>query len=78
MQTYTLTFGCETCGQDMKNTIGDLSVGPDDPIVIDIDLAVSQSTFSCDHCGGQTYFGDLDDMVEHEPGTEPEDGDDDE
>lgn len=71
MQTYILTLPCETCGNEMRNRIGDISASPGDPVVIAIDMAVSQTDFSCDECGGQTYLGDLEEICHHEPGTEP-------
>lgn len=73
MQTYILTIDCETCGEPMRNRIGDMSAAPGDEIVIDVAMAVSQSTFNCDACGGITYLGDIEDICEHEAGDLPED-----
>lgn len=81
IQGYFLKIECETCeepvyrgtycldGMETKNGLP----------VLDVDFAVSQITFECDNCGGRTYTGDWDQMADHEPGTEPdEDNEDDE
>lgn len=61
MRTYTLTIDCD-CGGDMESRIGDLSADPGDEIRINIDMAVSQATFTCNSCGDECHTGDLDDI----------------
>lgn len=68
MQTYVLTLDCETCGATMRSRIGDMSASPGVEPVIDLAMAVSQSSYHCDACGGTTYLGDIEDICEHEAG----------
>jgi hypothetical protein len=72
MQTYILALECETCGDQMRNRIGDITAGPGDEPVIDIAMAVSQTTFECRGCGGVTYLGDLEDICDHEARSDDE------
>lgn len=61
MQTYTLFVECD-CGGEMEAVVGDLSAAADGPIRINIDHAVSQTSFTCNDCGDTVYTGDFEDI----------------
>lgn len=70
MNTYVLMIRCETCGDECRNRVGDLTSEPGNELVIDLGMAVSQSEFICPNCGGITYLSDLEEITHHEPGEE--------
>ena len=61
MQTFTLTIDCD-CGGEMETVVGNMSASADDPIRINVDLAISQTTFTCPDCGDQCHTSDLADI----------------
>ncbi len=58
MTTITFTVTCH-CGEDAKQRVTFTNIGATDPIVIDVDLSLGQSSFYCDHCGCTYYTGDF-------------------
>lgn len=61
MRTYTLTVDCD-CGGEMECRIGDMTAVPGDEIRINVDMAVSQTTFTCSGCGDECHTGDFGDI----------------
>lgn len=75
MQLITYILDCGTCGNPMKVTSANLSADQSDPVEIEIDFAISQLSFDCQLCGGQTYLGDIGDIAYHEEGILHDDDD---
>lgn len=79
IEGYYLKIECETCEGDIfrgTRCIGGMETRHGLPVLA-VDFAISQITFACDNCGGQTYTGDWDQLADHEPGEVPDSDDDD-
>lgn len=61
MRTYTLTTDCD-CGGEMECRIGDPNADSGDEIRINVDMAISQTTFACPECGSECHTGDFEDI----------------
>lgn len=71
-----LSMECETCGEELfYGLVATTETRAGHP-VYPFDVT-SQIRIDCDNCGGITYTGDFDEMVEHEEGEVPVDDEDD-
>jgi len=69
---YALGCPCPSCdGVAMSTTTLDLTIETDaDVMVVDVDMAVSQTDFTCTVCGCMWVMGDIDDSLFREDGDE--------
>lgn len=64
-QVITFTYECQqdNCDGTAISTLEILDQQQGDPVMIDLDLSLSQITLVCKECGAQYYTGDIDDAI---------------